>query len=92
MRLRLKGIVSGYRLYPNPMDDFFTIEYSNDIIAASKTLRIYDIYGKMIKEQQLSLNENQVNINVADYPEGVYFVQIQGKKGIEYSSKIIVIH
>lgn len=79
-----------FKLYPNPTKDHFTIEYFNNK-RTSKTLRVFDIYGKLVGEQQLPLDENQVIVNVTNYPEGVYFVQIQGKEGIEYSSKIIVI-
>jgi hypothetical protein len=79
-----------YRLYPNPTKDYLTLEYLNDS-ETSKALRIFDIYGKMLKEQQLSLSDNHITINVSNYPKGVYFVQIQGKEEIEFSSKIIVI-
>ena len=62
-------------IYPNPFDSQFTVEYSFEDNTTVKKLMIFDITGKLVKEQNLNSQENQLIIADINQP-GVYFVRI----------------
>lgn len=68
-----------FNLFPNPssgeLNISITNKYDDNLI-----LNIYNSLGTLIKSQRLKQNERQINIR--DLKEGVYFVEINSKKGI----------
>lgn len=60
----------GLSIYPNPADDFITVE-SNNIQISS--INIYDVLGKNVLSQK-ELTNNRVD--VSNLNEGVYFMKI----------------
>ncbi|MDZ7614252.1 MAG: T9SS type A sorting domain-containing protein [Flavobacteriaceae bacterium] len=62
------------RLYPNPANNSFNIEYSNVNILK---VEVYSIIG--IKE--LELTDNYRNINISWLSRGIYMVKIYTDKG-----------
>lgn len=68
------------KLYPNPASNFINIEFSNwsDVTQVS----IFDARGSQIEKIQAENYSNQsINLNVSNYPSGIYFVHIQTKFG-----------
>lgn len=68
------------KLYPNPASSFINIEFSNwsDVTQVS----IFDARGSQIEKIQAENYSNQsINLNVSNYPSGIYFVHIQNKFG-----------
>jgi len=80
--------VGDLQIYPNPASDFITIinnKYPN--------LRydLYDVVGKMISIGSLQDTNNA--ISVAQFKEGVYFLQLTDPdSGDSITKKIIVRH
>ncbi|PJC62190.1 MAG: hypothetical protein CO022_05855, partial [Flavobacteriales bacterium CG_4_9_14_0_2_um_filter_32_27] len=62
-------------IYPNPANDFITIE--NTIMAIDEIV-IYDITGKTIKT--ILPKTNTTKVNVSDLSDGVYFIKISNNK------------
>jgi len=63
-------------LFPNPSGDY-VIAYFNSIDFKQKgTIIINDIMGKRIAVLALNSEQNQLVINLADYPNGIYFVSL----------------
>lgn len=67
------------RVYPNPTNDYITIECAtNDISWRDAKIEVFDIYGKLI----LSVVETcyglslQTSMNVSSFPTGIYFLRI----------------
>jgi hypothetical protein len=68
---------NGFSVYPNPVNDNFTIENGNNISISGLT--ISDINGRTVKTINVNAIENQINI--ADLNSGVYFLNIISDKG-----------
>ncbi len=63
------------RMYPNPAQaDFVTIKSNEDILA-----EVYDILGKKVTTQNISQNQNKLNISALS--KGVYLVKLKSNKG-----------
>ncbi len=61
-------------IYPNPASDILHIE------AQSGTATIYNALGNKISKY--NLDSDNTEINIADYPSGIYLIVVENKKGI----------
>lgn len=78
--------VKEFRLYPNPVSDYFIME----IPEASQTiftLLIYDCRGKLVSQQNALLGNHQ-QIDVSSLPSGIYFVRTSDGR-TEYKNRFI---
>lgn len=70
-----------FELYPNPTLDNLVIKFKNDEIKMNTeiSLKIMDVEGRVLKTilYKTKYDDNEININVADLPEGTYFINIQ---------------
>ena len=59
---------------PNPTADLFQIQFSaplqNDL-----TVEVFSVNGQVLQQQQYSISE-QVEVNLGEYPSGVYLVRL----------------
>ena len=73
-----KGVSSQtLSVYPNPANDFTTLEFSNDFMGATYT--IYSFTGEVIAES--NINSTSVRVDCSAYAAGNYFVKATTAKG-----------
>ncbi len=65
--------------FPNPASDFIQIPYQHD--AADAQLLVYNTVGVRMESIVLDQYNNQVELNVADYTNGIYFYHIMDSDG-----------
>jgi PKD repeat protein len=63
-------------IYPNPTSGQFTISSSGAIISQ---INVYDEMGRLV--ERVSKNENQVNIDLSQYANGIYSLEIETATG-----------
>ena len=64
--------------YPNPAIDRLTINPLQNQLSNNTNVVIYHAEGKVYYEGQMSKESNgQLNINVANYPRGLYLIKLQ---------------
>ena len=81
----LVRIDKGFLMYPNPSNS--TIEIMmND--ASIKNISITTIDGKLVTNKSFS-NNSKANIDVSNYANGIYMVNVTSNEGILYSEKLI---
>lgn len=72
---------SKFELYPNPTLDNLVIKFKNDEIKINTEInfKISDVDGRVLKTimHKAKYGENELVIDVADFPVGVYFIHIQ---------------
>jgi hypothetical protein len=67
-------------IYPNPAGEEFYLNH----IRNNSTIQIFDITGKLIKDQFLGGMESSIKMNTADMPAGFYFFSISNTKNGNY--------
>lgn len=72
----IETTVSDLQIFPNPATEQVQIQYP--ATARINELRILDVTGKLVVQQSLSKTATQLEVNVANFPEGIYFVQLRG--------------
>lgn len=73
-----ENLESGIKIFPNPVSEIINIESLNNPILQ---FHILDLQGRSVYYSSNLENFNRAYLNVADYPEGVYFVKLLTEKG-----------
>lgn len=76
-------------IYPNPATEKVTISiYSAD--NQTSTIRVFDSNGKVIQElpSTLQVGDNSIDMNVQQWADGIYFIQILTEKGQQTTRKL----
>ena len=72
--------VSNYKIYPNPVSNKLYIEYTG--VKESLNLKIYNIMGQAIYTAPLYGSEGKYIIEMGDYPNGLYVIQLVDKNSL----------
>jgi subtilisin family serine protease len=85
-----KGKLSLINLYPNPASDLITIEYQRPE-STDYDMKVYDGIGRLVHHQFIPkiCAPRRIEIPVADYTPGVYFITIENNNNIESSHFIV---
>lgn len=62
--------------YPNPANDLVTLPYDAN---GATSMKIYDMQGKLVERKFLDKNKQELQLNVKDYPSGMYFFEVNGE-------------
>lgn len=77
--------VSGMKIYPNPFNNFFTLESVDAILSEAFTVQIYNAHGQLVAQKQMTTEKENIQVNLIP---GVYLVKVSGN-GMKKSFKMI---
>ncbi len=81
-------MTSALSIYPNPTSTVAHVQWkSNSFYKA--TLKVTDLAGKTMIQQEVSKGENQLILDVSSWPSGTYVVRLQQGKHVQ-SNKLVV--
>ena len=81
LTLKLTHIDNNIKIYPNPVNESFIVDYEGFI-----QMKIYDMLGKEILSQDTN---GKTEINIIHFPKGIYNVSIISECRIIGNSKIV---
>ena len=81
---------SSFAIFPNPAVNNFTVKYN---LSNNETgyIKIYNQSGNIVFSKKLTANDNELNINVADWNAGLYFCNIFTSNNVIETKKLIII-
>ncbi|WP_120488231.1 T9SS-dependent choice-of-anchor J family protein [Bergeyella cardium] len=79
-------VKGGLKIYPNPSDGRFIIELGSG--TSSLEAQVYDLSGKLIFKKEYS--GSRADLNLTQYPKGVYLLHLTNNKGEKQTAKLIV--
>ena len=81
-----------YIIYPNPASQTVNVKFDSDN-DDNFNIQIYDMMGKQVYNSNSYFAEgsHEINIDVKDFPNGIYYV-ISGNKDNRTSEKLIITH
>jgi len=65
--------VASFRTFPNPFSDFIEITF-NDLVNEPVYFELYDAKGRLMFEEQRTINDVYLRLETGDLPAGVYFL------------------
>jgi Tol biopolymer transport system component len=79
---------TGFSIYPNPANNrvMVTLPAAD---TQSQMLRIIDALGKVVFEKQVNINTKQLEVDVTDFANGIYFVNFP-TGNLYQNSKLII--
>ena len=85
--------VSALKVFPNPTNGRLQINIPSQTLKSTCLIKVFTFAGKLIWEKLLNndpgRNEGSVILNISDYPNGVYFIQLTADGRI-WQSKVIL--
>mgnify|MGYP000570489891 CR=1 FL=1 len=89
------SVITKFKVYPNPAQSTINIQYeytsANNNDAAS--IIIYDVIGKTVYSQSVSLHNgnNSMNINIESLSPGIYNCSIDAGKETKQSQRFVIV-
>lgn len=74
------------KLYPNPATDIIRIDGLSNV----DNVIIYDFMGRMVKSKYANLDQNNMEIDIKDLKNGIYYLTVLNKDVKIFSKKLIV--
>ncbi len=76
-------IASAYNIFPNPAKDILIIKGEN-----MNKIKVYNALGQMVKN--IDCNTNEIEVNVNDMKNGIYFINITNVNGEMITNKVSI--
>jgi hypothetical protein len=81
-------MTSALSIYPNPTSTVAHVQWKSNSFNEA-TLKVTDLAGKTVIQQEVSKGENQLTLDVSSWPSGTYVVRLQQGKHVQ-SNKLVV--
>lgn len=80
----------GMELWPNPCREMLNVECLMLNSGNDYSLLIYDIFGREVEGFNIPDKQNEFQINVENYPPGIYLAVMKDEKSVLGTSKFVV--
>lgn len=79
-----------FSIYPNPVADNLTINYSIDGDFNDARVDVYDLLGQKVESHRVTKNKGQLNLSVNNLHAGIYFYAIKVNEKTIKTERVIV--
>jgi len=79
---------SGFRIYPNPLNDYTTLEFYNPQ-KEIHILKLYNTQGQLVRTIS-NITTKKIRIERKNLAAGLYFYQLLKESEIHYSGKLLI--
>ena len=77
-------------VYPNPATNFVVIDYRLPQEVLSANVKVVNIFGSIVKEQNIDTRNNNMRMDITDMNSGIYFYSLFVNGEIYSTKKLIV--
>jgi len=78
-------------IYPNPAYSILNIEYPIMNDECRSIISIYDVFGRKVKEVEVPKGQQQLNVNVSKWRNGLYIAVLKDDKKFIAKQKFVVL-
>jgi len=79
-----------FLVFPNPSTDFLTIKIPDAFYKTLLEINMSTISGKTVFVQRNVLGVNQLEIELSQYPDGIYFLKAFDQNEQVFSTKVVI--
>ncbi len=77
------------RIYPNPARDMLVVG-SSWLVDSEWVIEVFDLFGRKVKEIEVSQGQEEAVVDVSDWQKGLYLVRVSFEDGTIGSGKVVV--
>lgn len=88
----LLSLQNSISLFPQPVDKELNVKIHNGLKNKEYVFSIYNAVGKLLNEQKIIFDKEFFNLDIANIPSGLYFLQVTNENGLRVNKKFLVIH
>lgn len=78
----------GFKLFPNPTTGELTLKFTGGAPKAG-TVQILNLYGSVVKQDELRSGEQEHAFTLSDFPAGVYFVRVLEREELVWIERVV---
>jgi aminopeptidase N len=78
--------VNNFQLFPNPSNESVTVSFEKNVFIK---MEMHDLVGRKIVEQNISVEQNSMQLNLQNLEAGVYMVTLFVRDGRGVSQKLV---
>lgn len=79
-----------WQVYPNPADEWLTVQFPAQEASAQVTLR--NCTGSIVGQRQASAGDEQAQLSTSHLPPGVYMLEVVSKDVVTHREKVMILH
>jgi hypothetical protein len=79
-----------FDVYPNPTTDYFRVALESIPVQRSVHYKLFNVSGKLVREERVPHNQNNFRINVQSLSPGVYLLRLDHPDGRTNTKRVIV--
>jgi hypothetical protein len=88
-------VMNYINIFPNPTNSEIHVRSSvfgarSSVLGVRSSVFIFDMFGRQLEEIQVPIGQDQVSIDVSDYPAGIYIAVLKNEKGNVGRRKFVV--
>ena len=76
-----------HKVYPNPSEGVFFV--SSDLLENEAKVKVYDISGRLMLVQDISVNSGALKIDLNNPEKGMYIIEIRSETGYSFEKLIV---
>lgn len=81
---------TGFKIYPNPSFGYLMVipseRKSEDLISVS----LYNSLGVLLYENEYNKKNEEIRLNLEEYPTGIYWIKVSSNNKVEGSGKFVI--
>jgi len=77
-------------IYPNPATNFVNIDYSFPTEVTNADVRIVNILGSVVKEQNINTQNNTLQLDISNMKSGIYFYSVLINNEVYNTKRLII--
>ena len=78
-----------FAIFPNPADNEITIQSTSNVLKNGASIQLFDMLGRIVKENKFDSSLEQEKVDVSNLNEGVYLLKI-ASENFSTTKKIVI--
>lgn len=78
------------KAFPNPASQQVNLLFPEPIKSTDATLELRNAAGQLLQQIPVQIGQNQLQLNISQYPRGMYFYQLRQQSQVSAAQKLLI--
>jgi len=76
--------------FPNPASDHINLVWAEPVSSSNAMLQMHNSAGQLVLQMPLQAGQKQLQLNIGQYPKGLYFYEVKDGNRVSTAQKLII--